>query len=210
MKIEKITENKIRVIINSEDLDENNTDIHALMTKSLETQDLFLEMLDRAEEEVGFYTEGCKLLIEAFSSIDGFLVFTITKSKKSDCKPNTTSKKLIAKRKSSTNYLNKQLIYSFGNFEQFCDLCRYLSKINNFEIKKISKNISLYLYNNTYYLIFDNVNIKYEFLKQFHFTILEFGKLLKHSESFKNKLLEHGKYIIKKDAIHIGIDFFIT
>ena len=52
MKIEKITENKIRVIINSEDLDENNTDIHALMTKSLETQDLFLEMYTELENVI--------------------------------------------------------------------------------------------------------------------------------------------------------------
>ena len=128
MKIEKLTENKIRVIINSEDLDETNTDIHSLMTKSLESQDLFLKMLHKAEKEVGFYTEGCKLLIEAFSSTDGFLVFTITKSEKATSKSSSIKeKKLVVKRK-STNLFEKQLIYRFDNFEQFCELCKYISK----------------------------------------------------------------------------------
>ena len=38
MKIEKLTENKIRVIINSEDLKENNIDSNTLMEKAIESQ----------------------------------------------------------------------------------------------------------------------------------------------------------------------------
>ena len=68
MKIEKLTENKIRVIINNKDLQDNHIDLHTLMTKSLENQKLFLEMLQEAESQVGFNTDGCRLLIEAFSS----------------------------------------------------------------------------------------------------------------------------------------------
>ena len=79
MKIEKLTENKIRVIVNTEDLKENNIDFNLLMNKSMETQNLFFEILERAEEELDFHTDGYKLLIEAFSSSDEKLVFTITK-----------------------------------------------------------------------------------------------------------------------------------
>ena len=79
MKIEKLTEDKIRVIVNSEDLKNNNLDYQTIMEKPIESQKLFLEMLLKAEKEVGFYTEGCKLLVEAFSSSDGLFVFTITK-----------------------------------------------------------------------------------------------------------------------------------
>lgn len=84
MKIEKLTENKIRVIINNQDLKDNHIDLHTLMTKTLESQNLFLDMLLRAEQEVGFHTDGCKLLIEAFSSTDENFVFTITKYEKPD------------------------------------------------------------------------------------------------------------------------------
>ena len=41
MKIEKLTENKIRVIVNTEDLKENDIDFNLLMNKSMETQNLF-------------------------------------------------------------------------------------------------------------------------------------------------------------------------
>ncbi|MCI8411710.1 MAG: adaptor protein MecA [Clostridia bacterium] len=210
MKIEKLTENKIRIIINSEDLDETNTDINSLMTKSIETQSLFLEMLLRAEKEVGFNTEGCKLLIEAFSSIDGILVFTITKSEKLDCNSiNNQRKKLTVKRK-NINSIENQIVCSFNNFEQFCDFCNYINNISEFDIKKLSKNISLYLYNDTYYLIIENINRNYIHLRKFYFAISEFGNLISYSLNFKNKLAEHGKVIIKKNAIDTGIKFFIN
>lgn len=45
----------------------------------MEAQNLFFEILERAEEELDFHTDGYKLLIEAFSSSDEKLVFTITK-----------------------------------------------------------------------------------------------------------------------------------
>lgn len=210
MKIEKLTENKIRVIINSEDLDETNTDIHSLMTKSIETQSLFFEMLSRAEKEVGFYTEGCKLLIEAFSSVDGYLVFTITKSEKVEYNStniNNSKKRLTVKRK-TVNSLDSQAICSFDTFEQFCDFCNYINDIREFDIKKLSKSISLYLYNNTYYLIVENINITYPYLNKFYFAISEFGNLSSFSVQFKNKLIEHGEVIMKKNAIDTGIKFF--
>ena len=54
MRIEKISDNKIRFILNMEDLEEKNIDFHSFMANSIETQDLFLDMLDKAEEEIVF------------------------------------------------------------------------------------------------------------------------------------------------------------
>ena len=67
MQIEKITENKIRIILNIEDLKENNIDLHSFMSNSIESQDLFYEMLNKAKEEIGFETKDYKLLIEALA-----------------------------------------------------------------------------------------------------------------------------------------------
>ena len=79
MKIEKITENKIRIIVRQDDLKNFSADIHTIMTKAFESQQIFLEILDRAKKECGLDVEGHKLLIEAFSSQDDVLIFTITK-----------------------------------------------------------------------------------------------------------------------------------
>ena len=67
MRIEKITENKIRIILNIQDLEEKNIDLHTFMSNSIESQDLFYEMLNKAEKEIGFKTKDYKLLIEALS-----------------------------------------------------------------------------------------------------------------------------------------------
>ena len=67
MRIEKITENKIRIILNLHDLEEKNIDLHTFMSSSIESQDLFYDMLDKAEKEIGFKTQNYKLLIEALA-----------------------------------------------------------------------------------------------------------------------------------------------
>lgn len=67
MRIEKITENKIRIILNIQDLQENNIDLHSFMSNSIETQDLFYDMLEKAEKEIGFKTKDYKLMIEALA-----------------------------------------------------------------------------------------------------------------------------------------------
>ena len=74
----------------------------------------------------------------------------------------------------------------------------------------ISKNISLYLYHDIYYLVLSNINTTYEQIRTFYSTISEFATLTSHSETFKMKLFEHGKIIMKKNAIETGIKYFLT
>ena len=209
MKIEKLTENKIRVIINAEDLKNNNLDYNTIMEKPIESQKLFLEMLLKAEKEVGFYTEGCKLLVEAFSSSDGFFVFTITKYIE---KVTNSPRKLKVTAKKKITNLNTQSttsIYKFSTFEAFCDFCLSMHHLQKINFKQLAKNISLYLYNDTYYLILANINAKYESLSIFYSTIAEFANLVSHSETFKTKLFEHGKALMKRNAIETGIKYFV-
>lgn len=202
MKIEKLTENKIRVIVSTEDLIKTNTDLNSIMAKAIESQKLFLEILSRAEKEVDFHTEGCKLLIEAFSSIDDFLIFTITKysSKEKKSAFNISPKKPVAKRK-NVDYSSENTVYSFSSFDELCDFCNCIDTYKNLDTSKMSKNISLYLYNDIYYLVIQNINLKYPLLKTFHSIALEFGKPYSNSKLFISKLFEHGTNIIKKNAI---------
>ena len=209
MKIEKLTDNKIRIIVNPSDLEIEQIDLHSLMSKAFEGQNFFIKILEKAKKEVGFNTDGCRLLIEAFSSTDDILIFTITKFslKDSNLHTETPKKKLTVKRK-SIDFLEKQAIYTFNNFDEFCDFCECINKLNNFDIKQFSKNISLYLYNNTYYLIIKNINISYEYVKIFYSIASEFSRLVTFSSNFENKLIEHGKVIIKRNAITTTIKHF--
>ena len=99
LQIEKITENKIKITLNIKDLKEKNIDLHTFMSNSIESQDLFYDMLNKAEKEVGFETKDYKLMIETLAIPNGNFILTVTRlAPEKDVK-----KKLTAKRKTSKN-----------------------------------------------------------------------------------------------------------
>ncbi len=208
MKIEKLTEDKIRVILNFSDLEKNHIDAKSVFSRTLEYHDFFMNLLEQAKTEVGFSTDGCRILIEALSTSDEYLVFTITKYLEPSSKGALPLKRPCVKRKSLNNS-SKKTIYKFDNFDYFCDFCEYLKNNLNMEIDKISKASSLYFYKNTYYLIFNNTKISQKLSKLLYITVSEFLSPYSFSNAFENKLLEYGKLIIKSNAINTGIKYFL-
>lgn len=205
MKIEKLTENKIRVIIPSEELGLNTKNI-TNMQKAIEMQEIFLDILKKAEKEVDFQTDGCKLLIEAFSSSEDVLVFTITKYlPENDVK----KKKLVARRRSFTPTVSGQFICQFDDFDTFCSFCNSVKCVHKAENAKFIKNTVLYLWKDVYYLVFKTANINEKDKNFICSTLSEFGKFVNYSDSFENKLLEHGNVIIKKNAVDVGMKLFV-
>ena len=217
MKIEKITENKIRILVRSEDIHEKDIDLHAIMSKAIEQpQGFFLEMLKRAEAEVGFNTDGYKLLIEAYSSPDEDLVFTITKYLDVESESNTnisinsnassSRKKVVPKRK-RTNTPPKNRIYSFENFDAFCELCSYL-KNSKLQVRGIAKCILLREFKGTYYLIIGELSERSIGDRNLFAAFSEFGKITSYSPTFQSKLQEHGRRIMGHNALNKGIKYF--
>ena len=208
MKIEKITENKIRIILKQEDFKDKSIDIQKLLLTTPESQSLFLEILNRAKKEVNFDTDGHKLLIEAFFQNDDIFIFTITKYiEPNSIQKHKQKKYLTAKRKIQT--LNKSCsIYEFNNFEDFCEFCDFINKNNNINLRGLFKTSILYFYNNTYYLVIDGINTSHKSLNLFHSSLLEFSIFLTYTINFNFKLKEHGRIIIKNNAIHTGIKYF--
>lgn len=64
MKFEKLSENKIKITLTSQDLKDKNIDFHSFMSNPLEKQDLFLDILEEAEEEIGFEFKDYPVRIE--------------------------------------------------------------------------------------------------------------------------------------------------
>lgn len=208
MKIEKLTENKIRIILKKEDFKGNSTDIQKLFLTTPESQNFFLEILNRAKEEVNFDTDGHKLLIEASFQNEEAFIFTITKYIESNNTFNTKPRKYLTIKRKSQTLTKSCSIYQFNNFEDFCDFCNFINKNNNIYLKSIFKTSVLYLYNDTYYLVIDGINISNKSLNSFHSILLEFSSFLTFTKNFKFKLKEHGKVIIKNNAINTGITYF--
>lgn len=208
MKIEKITENKIRILIKQEDFKDKSIDLQKLLLSTPESHSLFLEILNKAKKEVNFNTEGHKLLIEAYLQNEDVFIFTITKYLEPNTNDITKPKKYLTVKRKSHAINSSSQIYSFNNFEEFCEFCNFINKKNNISLKSIFKTSILYLYNNTYYLVIDGININHKSLNTFHTSLLEFSNPLELSKNFKFKLKEHGKIIIKNNAINTGIKYF--
>lgn len=208
MKIEKITENKIRILIKQEDFKDKSINLQKLLLTTPESHSLFLEILNKAKEEVNFDTEGHKLLIEAYLQNEDVFIFTITKYLEQNNNNITKSKKYLTIKRKSHTINNQSQIYEFNNFDDFCEFCNYLNKKNNINLKTLFKTSVLYFYNNTYYLVIEGINISHKSLNTFHTSLLEFSNTLELSKNFNFKLKEHGKIIIKNNAINTGIKYF--
>ena len=201
MKIEKLTENKIRIILNYSELPDKDN-FSTFMDSDINTNKFFLDILNKAEKDFGFKTENCKLLIEAYSSVEDIFILTITKylqkKKKQKIKLSKNEKKLFS----------QPLIYEFDSFEEYCLLCELL-KNEKVPIENIANKVSLYLYNNTYYLIFNKLNISYLHFKKLFSYISEFATAVKHNVNFNAKIIEYGKPISIKNAFKTGFKYFV-
>lgn len=207
MKIEKLTDNKIRIIIDLEELSEKNIDLHSLTHNTDKAHTLFKSLLNEAEKQVGFKVKDCKLLVEAFATGDGIIVFTLTKYK-NELNTKSSSKKLKYRRKDPCT-LAKNAIYKFNNFDEFCNFCTYCSTTKLADLNGFAKSIALYKYNESYYLVITNININFKNVFLFHSSISEFSYHVSNSLTLRSKLTEHGKVIFKNNAIKNGIKYFV-
>ena len=162
MQIKKINNDKLKVILNSHDLDEKNIDIDAFLSNSIESQNLFFEILDLAEEEYDFNIENNKAIVETISLDNNLFVLTITKLKNH-----------------SNTYSTSPRIYCFENRD---DLFNFYT-IHCQELK----NAFVYELNEKYYYVFDEItppleNILCEYaspIRDCHFledVLVEYGK----------------------------------
>lgn len=205
MKIEKITDNKIRIILNIDDLAKKNIDVHSLIKNTSSTQGFFRKILKQAQKEVGFDIQDSRLLIEAFISGDGFFILTFTKIEND---PKQRKSVVPKPRRKSFDSLCSTAIYDFDNFEEFCDFCTYINNSSFQNFKKFAKNISLYEYNSKYFLVLSGIDKNPKNVSLFNTLISEFARLSSNSESFASKLKEYGKTIFKNNAIQNGIKYF--
>ena len=120
MHFEKLNENKIRIILNNNDLKNNNIDLNFFMSNPLESQKIFFVILNTLEKNFGFITKNYNLKIDRIKfSTDNFIL-TITRSIpiKEKIEPNKRYTK--QNKKVFLNHINNNgLVYCFDSFDDF-------------------------------------------------------------------------------------------
>lgn len=196
MRFEKLSNDKIRIILNLQDLEDNDIDYQSFMSNSSDTQKLFMNILDEAEEQIGFKTKDYKLMVEALATFDGDFIITVTRSLP---EINAYKRKTIHAKRKSEKLDTDTIIYRFNSYDDICDFVLLLKNANIPGLITFTKKFSLYTYRNNYYLVMENINKDFIGIKQFLCALTEFGTSINNSNLFKSRLSEYGRPIIKNN-----------
>lgn len=208
MKIEKINENKIKVTISLNDLEERNIDLNSLNYNSPAAQELFWDMMEQAEVQYGFNASDSQLCIEAIPDSDEGFIVTITKldedgdfeSIQKYIKNKYKNTDIRVKKKTRKIY-STLMIYSFSSFEDLCMLSEKIYPIFN-------GDSSLYKYKETYYLVLTRSNLNSISTKTFEMMVSEFGKKVTNTVFYDGFLNEHGTKIVEYNALEVINSYF--
>lgn len=216
MKIEKINENKIKIMFDSKELEENHISLHSFLSNSIEAQKLFLAILDIADEEFGFDTKNSYISSETLSFSNKNFVIIVTKSEKQQISNTSSHYNLLelvdtfdnstesCSSTCSKNILGKKitsntLIYKFENLDEVIYFANYIEDFENF------KNIPnfLYQYNDSYFIVISVLDLEDNIKNKIIIVLSEMKNNLELSELSYIKLKESSNLLIEKNAIEI-------
>jgi len=191
MKLERITGNKIKIFITSDDLFERGLSKEDIIKDSLKWRQLFQDMLEEASEELEVEIHG-SVAVEVFSLQAQGMIMIITVNAVSDEEEHLYDG-FIEMQVTVEGY--EKLLFEFDNFEDVIQLAKRLRPIS-------ASGGSLYYMNGLYYLIFDEQNDKPE---RNAAIMAEFG----HASILSPYVLEeYGNLIIKNKAVETILHHF--
>lgn len=206
MRIERVGENKIRIFVSYDDLEERDIDLDAFNYNSPETQELFWDLMEQAEIELGFEAQESQLCIEAVSDVEHGFVITITRIDEDNefesiqkFIKNRYKKKDLSVKKKSSSLCSALLIYSVDNFDDLCKLCATINPI-------FSGRSKIYSLDGTYFLVLASCEGNVKNQKQFESILSEYGDKMPNVDFLEGYLNEYGKLIISENAV----EYFAT
>ena len=227
MKIEKMNDNQVKFLLTEQDLTDRNLRLSELAYGSEKTQELFHEIMERANIECDFQaTRETPMIIEAVPMKDEGITIIITKVATPEELENrfgfsnVEGSDMPNPFKEMTDHINsakkqskpsdpsksgsqkvpaqKQRIFVFNTFDLVTQAAIRTSGTFNF-------NTSLYKLKNKYYLIIENGNRRVSV--GLEGILREYGTQLGLAEGGKEItkmfLAEHGEVIINRNAVNV-------
>lgn len=206
MRIERISTNKIKVLVNSDDVRAWNVSLKNFTDNTPEAQDLFWFALKRAERDVDFNVGRAQLLVETLAAANDGFVMIISKIEREEeivealRKTGKSAKVAELKMSQRPKAAPNLRIFKFADFDVLCD---GVSAINEFYVGQSR----LFKYDESFYL---------EICPQDSFgffeienMLCEFAKKVKKTFIMQGVLEEYGTMMINSDAIDIIIKNFV-
>ena len=179
MKIEKLSDSKIKLTVTFEDMERLGVKLEHFIEDTPQAREFFKQIMKRAEDETGFCAENAHLMIEAMPVKSNGIVFFVTNLDTHVFQ----NKKPRVRAKAVTE--NKSIfIYEFEYFDDICDFVKIAAPLQS--------GGAIYSLNGKYYLISDS---------EISPLIFEYGRRTVKEYITPIYLSEHGTCIIEKDAI---------
>ena len=194
MRLERLTANKIKIFLTSDDLFERGLSKEDIWKDSSKWNQLFHDMLEEASEEFDVEIQG-SVAVEIFSlQAQGMILIITVDDVKDDDDDDLLYDGFIEMQVRLEGC--EDLLYEFKDFEDIIDLSKRLS------IADI-RGGSLYILNNRYYLLMDQVDTT---KKEIAACILsEFGN---PSIISTYVLAEYGKVIVENKTVETILQYF--
>ncbi|WP_179884948.1 adaptor protein MecA [Bacillus sp. AFS015802] len=194
MKLERISDNKIKFSISVEELEQKGLFEQDQWKDSYMWHDLFEDMLDEVQGKFGIETQmEITVEIESFDDQEICMILTLeSEDDFSDWEEGTEMMK-------SMN--DHDVVVYFDDFENVLDLLKRINgmgKVNNALIQ-----CSIVYYENHYYVLIENLLEGDSFILEA--VCAEYGQ---HSKMTKHILMEYGRVVLLRDSIEKILFYF--
>lgn len=205
MRIEKINENKIKVLIDDKEAEMWNVSFKKISQNTPEAQRVLWTAIRAAEEHAHFSVVGAKLFVEAVegdvNSKLGMLITRVANEEElNEAIKNCSYKGTL--RRSRLNLgpekIENQFVYKFRDFESVCDAAEKIYDIYMGES-------TLYKYNEEFYLHLIPRNTE---ISPVMSILAEFGECVKNCVYIHGRLNEYGETMIENSALKILQEYF--
>ena len=210
MKVERINENKIKITLSMNELEERNISLKDIEKDSSKAKNIFLDLIAESNLENSFAIDHSQLFVEATTDYNDFFTITITKMdelldiSKFSLLDQFIEKKLLDKKGNlpkkviNSNIESYSNVFLFDSIDKVLDMCDML-KFN----KCFYGKSSLYLLKGKYFLIFSKHSDKNIKFKKTYSIINEYSDNSFLSELYEISLKEKSKSIIISNAIQV-------
>ena len=208
MKIERISENQLKLTLTKDDLKERDIKLEDLISPSEKTQKLFRDIMEQALDEEDFVSENTPLMVEAVPMGTEGIMIIVTKVNNKDKKGNTAAD-LLQQAQETRRWKKKPLdtlehaeeknsdilIYSFPELD---DVIRVSLRLDG----GFKGESSVYKNDGKYFLVLQgDTYTAEESSDELELVLKEYGQKHVSTPLAKYYLLEHGETIIADKAV---------
>lgn len=208
MKIERISENQLKLTLTKDDLKERDLKLEDLISPSEKTQKLFRDIMEQALDKEDFISENTPLMVEAMPmGVDGIMII-VTKVTNKDKKGNTAAD-LLQQAQSTRRWKKKPMDTLEHAEEQNSDILIYsfpeLDDVIQVSIRLdggFKGESAVYKNEGKYFLVLQGDTYTAEdSSEELELVLKEYGQKHVSTPLAKYYLLEHGETILGEKAV---------